>query len=148
MGRNPKHIKNLTEEQKSSLHKGYTYGISPIYRRRCHSILLSHDGKTVQELSTFFGISEYSIREWLKLWEKQESVKDLELQPGRGRPPKLNTDDSKQVQTVKKLVKNEPKNLNRVKTQIKDQLGVEVSKKTLTRFLKNLNTDGNAFDVG
>ena len=49
---------------------------------------------------------------------------------------------------LKTLIENEPKNLNRVTTQIADQLGVEVSKKTLQRFLKNLNTDGNAFDVG
>jgi len=147
MGRKSKHIENLTEEQKSSLKQGYTYGKSPLYRRKCHSILLSYEGKTPQELSTFFGISVYSIREWLKLWEKNESVEDLKLKKGRGRKPKLKTDEENHVQTIKTLIKNEPRNLNRVKTQLKDKLGIIVSTKTLKRFLKNLNTVGNAFDV-
>jgi len=147
MGRKAKHIKKLTEEQKSSLKQGYTYGKSPIYRRKCHSILLSHEGKTPQDLSTFFGISVHSIRKWLKLWEKNESIEDLKLQKGRGRKPKLNSNEATHVQTVKALIKNEPRNLNRVSTQITDKLGIVVSNKTLKRFLKNLNTDGNAFDV-
>lgn len=148
MGRKAKHIKKLTEEQKSSLKRGYTYGKSPIYRRKCHCILLSHEGKTPQDLSTLFGISAHSIRKWLKLWEKNESVEDLKLQKGRGRKPKLKSDEETHVQTVKTLIKNEPRNLNRVSAQIKNKLGIVVSKKTLKRFLKNLNTDGNAFDVG
>ena len=147
MGRNSKHIENLTEEQKSSLKKGYTYGKSPLFRRKCHCILLSHSGKTVQELSSFFGISVHSIREWLKQWEKQ-GLEGLKLKPGRGRKPKLKTTDAKHVQTVKVLIENEPKNLNRVSAQIAKELGIEVSKKTLSRFLKNLNTDGSASDEG
>jgi transposase len=148
MGRKSKHIKKLTEEQKSSLKKGYTHGKSPIYRRRCQSILLSNEGKTVKELSSFFGIGEHSIREWLKLWEKHESIQNLKLKAGRGRKPKLKPEETKHVQTVKTLISNEPRNLNRVTAQIDVELGIKVSKKTLKRFLKNLNTDGNAFDVG
>lgn len=142
MGRKSKYIENMTEEQKSSLKKGYTYGRSPLFRRKCHCILLSHERKTVKELSSFFGISVHSIREWLKLWERQ-GIEGLKLKPGRGRKPKLKSDEKKHVETVKTLIENEPKNLNRVRTQIEDKLGIEVSKKTLKRFLKNLNTDGN-----
>lgn len=144
MGRKSKHIENLTEEQKSSLNKGYTYGKSPLYRRKCHCILLSHFGKTPSELASFFGVTVHSIREWLKQWE-QHGQEGLKLQPGRGRKPKLDPEQAQHVQTVKTLIKNEPKNLTRVTAQLEDQLGIEVSKKTLKRFLKNLNTDGNAF---
>jgi len=49
------------------------------------------------------------------------------------------------VETVKTLIKNEPKNLTRVTAQLEKKLGIEVSKRTLKRFLKNLTTDGNAF---
>lgn len=146
MGRKSKHIENLTEEQKSSLKKGYTHGKSPLYRRKCHSILLSHSGKTASEIATFFGVTTHSVREWLKQWE-QHGLEGLKLKPGRGRKPKLNLEEDQHVQTVKTLIKNEPKNLARVTAQIEDQLGVDVSKKTLKRFLKNLNTDGNAFAV-
>ena len=144
MGRKSKYIENLTEEQKSSLKKGYTYGKSPLFRRKCHCILLSHERKTVKELSSFFGISIHSIRKWLNLWERQ-GIEGLKLKPGRGRKPKLKTDEKTHVETVKTLIENEPKNLNRVTNQIEDKLGIEVSKKTLKRFLKNLNTDGNDF---
>ena len=144
MGRKPKHIENLTEEQKSSLKKGYTHGKSPLYRRKCHCILLNHSGRTVKDLASLFEVSILSIQNWLKQWERQ-GIEGLKLKPGRGRKPKLNIDEKTHVETVKTLIENEPKNLNRVTTQIADQLGVEVSKKTLQRFLKNLNTDGNDF---
>ncbi len=147
MGRKSKQIEKLTEEQKSSLKKGYTYGKSPLFRRKCHCILLSHVGKPVKELSSFFGISVYSIRKWLNLWEK-EGIEGLKLKPGRGRKPKLKTDKGEHVETVKTLIKNEPKNLMRVTAQIEDELGVKVSKRTLKRFLKNLNIDGNASAEG
>jgi transposase len=80
----------------------------------------------------------------LNLWERQ-GIEGLKLKPGRGRKPKLKTDEKTHVETVKTLIENEPKNLNRVTNQIEDKLGIEVSKKTLKRFLKNLNTDGNDF---
>ena len=145
MGRKPKHIENLTEEQKSSLKKGYTYGKSPIFRRRCHCILLNHSGKTVKELSSYFAISDQSIRQWLKLWESH-GIEGMKLQSGRGRKSKLKIEDTKHVETVKELIENEPKNLNRVKVELEETLGIELSKKTLKRFLKNLNTVGS--DLG
>ena len=145
MGRKSKHIENLTEEQKSSLKKGYSYGKSPLYRRKCHCILLNHSGKTIKELSSFFDVSILSIQTWIKQWERQ-GLEGLKLKPGRGRKPKLQTNKEEHVETIKTLIKNEPKNLTRVTAQIETDLGIEVSKKTLKRFLKNLNTDGNDFD--
>ena len=144
MGRKPKQIKKLTEEQKSSLKRGYTYGKSPVYRRRCHCILLNDSGKTIRELSSYFEAGEQSIRQWLKLWERQ-GIAGLQLRPGRGRKAKLKTDETEHVETVKELIENEPKNLTRVKAQLEERLGIGVSKKTLKRFLKNLNTVGNDF---
>lgn len=142
MSRKNKFIEKLTKEQKSSLKKGYQTGKSHIFRRKCHCILLSHEGKTVNELCEFFSVSRISIYKWLKKWESQGIV-GLELKPGRGRPPKLNLKDQKQVKKIKTLVENEPKNLNRVVGQLQSELGIDLSKKTLKRFLKNLNTDGN-----
>lgn len=141
MSRKLKFIEKLSEEQKSSLQKGYTFGKSPLYRRKCQCILLSHNGQTVSELSTLFEVSQYSIRSWFKRWESG-GLKGLELKPGRGRKPKLKTSDPKHVQKVKTLIENEPQNLNQVKDQIAEELGIDLSKRTLQRFLKNLNTVG------
>ena len=143
MGRKSKYIKNLTEEQKSSLKRGYTFGKSPLYRRRCHCILLSHSGKTTKELASFFEVGTQSIRHWFKLWETH-GQDGLQLKAGRGRKPKLHLDRDEHVKTVKTLIENEPKNLKRVTAQLENQLGLSLSKKTLKRFLKNLNTDGSA----
>lgn len=142
MGRKSKFISKLTEEEKKSLKKGYTHGASPLYRRKCHSILLSHSGKSTKELSDFFGVTKQSILFWFKAWE-QKGIKGLELQPGRGRKPKLNIKDDKQVKIVKTLIENEPKNLFKVTAQIKAELDINLSKKTLKRFLKNLSTSGS-----
>lgn len=126
----------LTEVQKHSLEKGYKTGKSHLFRRKCHCILLSHEGKTVRELAELFEVSLLSIYTWLNRWESG-GIEGLKLKPGRGRPAKLRTDNQKQVKIVKTLVENEPKNLNRVVGQVQSQLGVDVSKKTLQRFLKS-----------
>ena len=144
MGRKPKHIESLSEEEKKSLKKGHSYGKSPLFRRKCHCVLLNHSGKTIAELASFFGVSLQSIRIWIRQWE-QHGLQGLQLKPGRGRPPKLDITSVHQVNVIKTLIKNEPKNLRKVTTQIKEQLEVEVSKKTLKRFLKNLTSDGSAF---
>ncbi len=144
MSRKLKFIEKLSEEQKSSLQKEYTFGKSPLFRRRCHCILLSHSGQTIAQLSILFGVGEQSVRKWLKLWEAG-GLKDLDLKPGRGRKPKLKLDNASHVKKVKTLIENEPQNLNQVKTELADQLGIDLSKRTLQRFLKNLNTVGSDF---
>jgi len=143
MSRKNRFIEKLTEAQKSALEKGYRTGKSHLYRRKCHCILLSHERNTVKDLAIFFKVSQHSIYTWLNLWEKN-GISALQLQPGRGRPPKLKSTDEEQVKQVKTLVENEPQNLNRVVGQIKSELNIDLSKKTLQRFLKNLNTYGNA----
>ncbi len=142
MSRKNKFIEKLTKEQKSSLEKGYKTGKHFLFRRKCQCLLLSNDGKTIKELCALFGVGRLSITTWFNLWES-EGIKGLELKPGRGRPSKLKLTDPNQVKKVKALIENEPKNLTRVVGQLKSELGIDLSKKTLKRFLKNLNTDGN-----
>ncbi len=96
MGRKFKYIEKLTEEQKSSLKKGYKTGNSHLFRRKCQCILLSHEKKTTPELAELYGVDQQSIRKWFKLWETQ-GINGLKLKPGRGRKPKLRLDNAKQV---------------------------------------------------
>lgn len=147
MSRKNRFVAKLDEAQKRALEKGYKTGKHFLFRRKCQCILLSDQGKTIGELSELFEVSRLSITKWFDLWQSQ-GIEGLELKPGRGRPCKLHLEDDKQVQRVKTLVENEPKNLNRVVGQLKAELGMELSKKTLKRFLKNLNTSGNAFAKG
>ncbi|MEM6805946.1 MAG: helix-turn-helix domain-containing protein [Bacteroidota bacterium] len=142
-----KFVTKLSSSEEGSLKKGYKTGKSFIFRRKCHAILLSNEGQTVNELSIFFGVSAISVYGWLKAWESQ-GLKGLERKAGQGRPRKLSLDNEQHVKTVKTLVENEPQNLNRVLSQLQSELELEVSKKTLQRFLKNLNTDGSASEKG
>ncbi len=130
MSRKLKFIEKLTEEQKGSLQKGYTFGSSPYFRRKCHCILSSHAGHNVSELSDLFSVSDQSIRAWLKQWEKK-GIAGLELKPGRGQKPKLKIDEATHVEKVKQLVENEPQNLNQVRDQIAQELDINLSKRTL-----------------
>jgi len=141
MGRKNKFIEKLTKEQKSSLEKGYKTGKSFTFRRNCHAILLSHEGQTVNEIARFLRVSTITVYTWLNKWQSQ-GIEGLKHKPGQGRPVKLKLDNEKHVKTVKTLVENEPKNLNRVVGELKSELDLDLSKKTLKRFLKNLNTDG------
>lgn len=145
MGRKSKYVEKLTEEQKSSLEKGYRQGKSPLFRRKCHCILLNDRGKDATELSDFFQVRRQSILNWLNAWEKS-GLEELKLKPGRGRKPKLKKDNAEHVEIIKTLIENEPKNLFRVTAQIEAELDIQVSKKTLKRFLKNLNTNGNGLE--
>jgi len=46
------------------------------------------------------------------------------------------------------MIKNDAKSSRRVKTKVQSELGIQLSRKTLKRFLKNLSTDGNALENG
>lgn len=148
MGRNKKYIKELTDEQTSLLEKGYKTGQSHLTRRKCQAILLSYSGKSVDELALLFGVTVQSVYNRYKAWES-EGIKGLELKPGRGRKPKLQDKNLDQVKRIKTLVENDSQNLKNVVNKINEEFGIELSKKTLKRFLKkNLNIDGNDFEKG
>ena len=134
MGRKKKYITALTDKQKSLLEKGYKTGKSHLTRRKCQAILLSHSGKSVDELAVLFGVKAQSVYSWYKAWES-EGIKGLELKPGRGRKPKLN-EDAEQVKRIKTLVENDPQNLKDVVNQIQKECGIDLSRKTLEPFLK------------
>ena len=144
MGRKSKFIENLTAAEKLSLNRGYSHGKSPFFRRKCHCILQSNNGKNAKELADFFQVNRLTVLNWLVLWEKG-GIEGLKLRPGRGRKPKLDIENPRHVSIVKELIQNENQNLTSVTVQVTDKLGVGLSKKTLQRFLKSLNTDGSGF---
>ena len=146
MSRKNRFIEKLSAEQKSSLERGYKSGKTHIFRRKCQCILKSHEGDTISELCTLYDVTRQSIAQWFNDWEAKD-IEGLKLQPGRGRPKKLDINNDKHVKTVKTLVENEPKNLKRVLEQLKSKLDIDkLSKKSLKRFLKNLNTSGSDFE--
>lgn len=142
MGRKKKFIENLSETDKKALIKGHKYGKKFQFRNRCECILLNYEKHDVKYLSIRFKVKEETIYVWLRNWRKL-GIEGLKNNPGQGRKPKLNKNDKKQVEKVKELVKKENQNLNSVVGQLKEELSIDLCKKTLIRFLKNLNTSGS-----
>lgn len=141
--RKKRYIRELSEKEELALKKGYKSREPYLFRRKCHCILESNAGKSIEELRLFFGVRRATITDWFSRWET-EGIEGLKMRVGRGRPRKLNLDDRAQVKRVKELVENDPQNLNRVLDCLKSEYEIEkLSKKTLQRFLKNLNTNGN-----
>lgn len=133
----------LSLEEESSLKKGYKSTKPYVFRRKCDCLLASHGGKSIDELREIFKVRRATITEWFNRWER-EGIKGLEMRVGRGRPRKLDPDNAEQVKRIKELVENDSQNLNRVLDSVKLEYDIkDLSKKTLQRFLKNLNTDGS-----
>ena len=144
MSRKKRYIENLTETDIESLQKGFKEGKSHRFRNRCKAILLSCQGYDTNQLCEIFEVGLLSIYRWMDKWEN-EGIAGLVDKKGRGRNPILTTAKKDRVQTVEQAIEKSPKNLNKVLAEIKEELGVDLSKLTLKRFLKNLNDDGSDF---
>jgi transposase len=126
-----RHIR-LTEQEEQELKELYKNGESIIERKRSQCLLLSHQGKSINELAGIFSVTRLTISNWLDKW-KQGGLKGIRLQPGRGRKQKLCRIEQEQLEAY---VEQHSRNLNAVVALIKEKHAVEVSKKTLQRFLK------------
>lgn len=145
MSRKKRYIEKLTEEQKSSLEKGYKTGKTHMLRRKCRSILLSDSGKSIPEIAVILETTRHSIYIWFNIYEKQ-GLEGLLLKPGRGRKRKLSLDNESQVKKIKKALTKDAQDLNKLLAELEEEFNLPMSKKTLKRFLKNLVTDGNVFE--
>lgn len=135
MSRNKKYIEVLTAEEEAALKSGHKLGTQYQFRNRCECILLSNARYDVPALSIRFKVCERTIYVWLSTWENG-GIEGLRNSPGQGRKPKLNKDDAEQVLKIKELIKNENQNLNQIVGHIEETMSVQLSKKTLIRFLK------------
>jgi transposase len=142
MGRNSKKI-DLTQAAKTELEKGYKESKSKIFSRRCHMVLLKHQGLTSQEIADIFGVTFQTVNSRCKKYLKQ-GIEGLKTKPGQGRNPIL--DIKKDEAKVKAIIKTERQRLKLAKEKLEKALGKTFSLPTLKRFLKNLSADGNAFD--
>jgi transposase len=122
----------LTEQEQQELKALYKSGFHLVERKRSQCLLLSHQGKHINELSDIFGVTRLTITNWLDKWE-EGGLEGIRLQPGRGRKQKLAGIEQEQLETY---VEQHSRNLNAVVAILKAKHAVVVSKKTLQRFLK------------
>ena len=127
-------IQDLSQETLSLLNRIYKQSQHHRVRQRAHCIMLSDQGHTIPQLQAIFQVNRITIYNWFNAWESQ-SLCGLYDQKGRGRPPKLNSDQKTQIRD---WVKQYPKNLNQVRALVQEKYGLIVSKSTIKRVLKSL----------
>jgi transposase len=101
-------------------------------RQKAQCILLSNKGFCINQLIVFFDVHLNTIYNWLDNWDK-EGMLSLYHKKGQGR--KLLLENMKK-QEIKDLVKENPKQLKKVISQIAEKHEVKISKRTLIRYIK------------
>ena len=124
---------HLLPEQVRMLERIRRHSRKPRVRDRALSLLLSHQGQTVGQLAAFFGVHRNTIINWSGAFETYGLVGLYDAQ-GRGRKPKL---DTQQRQQVKAWVKQSPQDLDRVAFRVAEHFKVSVSRWTVKRAIQD-----------
>jgi Winged helix-turn helix len=82
----------LTAEQRALLARTMHDDASCRARARAHSLLLSAQGTTIQEIAKAYQVDRDTVSTWLKQWEHY-GAQSLHDTPRSGRPPKLTPDE-------------------------------------------------------
>ena len=84
-------------------------------RRRSQCLLLSHQKRTITDLSGIFGVSRRTIERWLDGWAKN-GVDSLAIQPGRGVKTRLKGFET----VIAKQLEEHSRNLKNVLTYLEE----------------------------
>ncbi len=127
-----RHIKELSFETISLLNRIHKSSKKHEPRERAKCIVLSFKGYRIDKLVTIFGVHLNTIYNWLNNWEKL-GLLSIYNSKGQGRKLKIGSDNE---DFVRKLMQENPKQINKVVAELKEKKGVEISKRTLIRFVK------------
>lgn len=103
MGRKSKII-HLTAAEKKELTQGFKYSQSSNFSRRCHYILLKHQGKTSQEIADIFGTTIQPINRWCNRY-LENGIAGLQTKKGQGRKKILDRAEDESI--IKATVQQE-----------------------------------------
>ncbi len=126
-------VKNLCRLQIKLLHRIHKESKRHHVRQRAQCILLSYQGYQVNELAKIFGKTQRTIYTWLNQWEARHFA-GLYDKKGRGRKPKLDDDQQRQV---KQWAREYPKNLKKIVALVREEYVISVSRRTIKRILRS-----------
>jgi transposase len=101
-------------------------------RKRSQCLLLSHQKRTIIDLSEVFGVSRRTIERWFDSWVLK-GVESLSIESGRGVKTRLKGYEK----DVSEQVELHSRNLKNVISFFKEQHNITICKKTLQNFLKD-----------
>lgn len=128
-----KYVSPLTKAQREQLQQIMAKETSARVRTRAHSILLSDDGFTIEEIQTICFVNDRdTVSSWIDAWEER-GVEGLYDRPRSGRPTALNEEE----RTVAlDLIKTSRRQLKQVIQRLVTLCGKTVSLSTLKRVAK------------
>ena len=135
----------LTTEQRTVLENGHRKGTSHALRMRCQMVLLKSEQRSSLEVGKILGCCEIVINRWLNRYEV-EGIKGLETRSGRGRKPRLSTQNPLHLQTVKAEIAKHPQSVKTVIATLEEELDLQMHPDTLKRFLKKMVTASVALE--
>jgi transposase len=124
-----RYVQPLTAEQRALLEKTMKDDASFRARTRAHSLLLSAQGTTIQEIARTYQVDRDTVSSWLKKWE-HHGPRSLHDQPRSGRPPKLTPDEQAIAQ---QYIKEEPRALKSVVERLAHPTEKRISISSLKR---------------
>lgn len=125
----------LSEQERIALQAGHKSGKNATFRHRCHYILLSDQGKSIDQIADIYNCHRISITNWFNRYQSS-SIDGLHTAKGKGRPPIVRIDNVSEVKQIEEWVEQSAQNLKPVLAKIKKELGKQMNKRTLSRLLK------------
>ena len=101
-------------------------------RKRIHCLLLSHQKRTITDLSKVFKVSRRTIERWLDDWAVS-GIDFLPILPGRGVKTRLKGYE----QEIAKQLELHSRNIKNVLLHLEKEYNIKICKKTLQNFLKD-----------
>jgi transposase len=141
--RGKKRYIKLTDKQRQELEAGFKNGKKATYRKRCHYILLSDQGYSMEAIAKMYNVTRQTVATWFDNYERLE-IRGLHSQKGQGRPRILRIENKVESKAVEELVEAHAQNLRPILEKLEKRFGKSMSKRTLQRFLKKRITAGNA----
>jgi transposase len=109
-----------------------THDASPRARARAHSLILSAQGMTINEITKIYQVDRDTVSTWIKKWE-HDGPESLHDKPRSGRPPKLTPEEQ---QLAIAYIKEEPRSLRQVVERLTTKTAKRLSISSLKRLAK------------
>lgn len=124
----------LDEKAQAELNKRFRTDKSHAVRSRCQLVLLKAEGRPSKEVADIVKMCEMSVNNWVNRY-KAEGLNGLTTKPGRGRKPRIGSEQDQQMALTK--VKQNRQRLATSKAEWEAQQGKTVSRDTFRAFLKS-----------
>jgi transposase len=101
-------------------------------RKHSQCLLLSHQKRTITDLSMIFDIDRKTVERWFNSWDL-DGVNSLSIVSGRGVKTRLKGFE----EVIKQQVELHNRNIKNILTFLKEEHNIIVCKRTLRNFLKD-----------